>query len=273
MRCLRSPIGWLVSIYVVGILGFSIAYWKYDCDFYQTGATHEKFYKDASKSVISGLETGTRRCIELEAKEQQPPLPEFQPLVIIDDLTSSADAVIVNGRAGTKVIPPATPPQAPHFHKFQILIPYTEMKHLSQQLNHDPIPEFVPVQFSLVSGDPGQDVGDMAFDMLVKYSNAPNSAPRIQMPGEDIQALRDVIIAQRGTVDNLPDQLARMTYFSVVTQTTLGFGDITPVSRKMRITVGCQAVFGVVVVGLFLNAVAGRAAKKQSERLEEMIKR
>jgi hypothetical protein len=48
----------------------------------------------------------------------------------------------------------------------------------------------------------------------------------------------------------------RMTYFSATTITTLGFGDITPVTSAARAFVGVEAVAGVVLIGLFLNSVA-----------------
>jgi hypothetical protein len=53
----------------------------------------------------------------------------------------------------------------------------------------------------------------------------------------------------------------RMCYFSAISVTTLGFGDITPVSSTARLLVAIEAVFGVVFVGLFLNAVAQKWGK------------
>jgi voltage-gated potassium channel Kch len=50
----------------------------------------------------------------------------------------------------------------------------------------------------------------------------------------------------------------RMVYGSAVTVTTVGFGDITPVSSKARLLVGVEAVLGIVFIGLFLNALANR---------------
>lgn len=52
------------------------------------------------------------------------------------------------------------------------------------------------------------------------------------------------------------DHFLRMVYLSAVTVTTLGFGDITPVSESARALVGAEAVLGVVVIGLFLSALA-----------------
>jgi hypothetical protein len=48
----------------------------------------------------------------------------------------------------------------------------------------------------------------------------------------------------------------RMLYLSVVTITTLGFGDITPVSELARTLITAEAIAGVIVVGLFLLALA-----------------
>ena len=43
----------------------------------------------------------------------------------------------------------------------------------------------------------------------------------------------------------------RMLYLSATTITTLGLGDIVPVTDPARWAVGCEAVLGVILVGLF----------------------
>ncbi|MGS0824947.1 potassium channel family protein [Shewanella sp. 0m-8] len=43
-------------------------------------------------------------------------------------------------------------------------------------------------------------------------------------------------------------------YFSVVTITTLGYGEITPISDIGKLLISIEAIFGVIVIGLFLNA-------------------
>lgn len=58
-------------------------------------------------------------------------------------------------------------------------------------------------------------------------------------------------------------------YFSVVTITTLGFGDVYPVSSICRILVCLEVVIGVLLVGFYLNAFATEQAEfvnKQSEK-------
>jgi Ion channel len=58
-----------------------------------------------------------------------------------------------------------------------------------------------------------------------------------------------------------PGLLLRMWYFSATTVTTLGFGDITPVTSPARTIVGLEAISGVVLIGLFLNALARKSDK------------
>lgn len=48
----------------------------------------------------------------------------------------------------------------------------------------------------------------------------------------------------------------RMLYLSAVTVTTVGYGDIVPLTDTARIGVACEAILGIVLVGLFLNALA-----------------
>jgi Ion channel len=60
--------------------------------------------------------------------------------------------------------------------------------------------------------------------------------------------------------------LVRMCYFSAITITTLGFGDITPVSSLSRALVAIEAVCGVVLIGLFLNAVAQKWGTHRESR-------
>jgi len=50
----------------------------------------------------------------------------------------------------------------------------------------------------------------------------------------------------------------RMLYFSSVTVTTLGYGDIVPMTTKARILISIEAILGVLLIGLFLNSLSKR---------------
>jgi hypothetical protein len=57
----------------------------------------------------------------------------------------------------------------------------------------------------------------------------------------------------------------RMVYFSSVVITTVGFGDVVPISGLSRCLVALEAISGLLLFGLFLNAVASRAANLRGQ--------
>ncbi|MCF6323108.1 MAG: potassium channel family protein [Gammaproteobacteria bacterium] len=59
-------------------------------------------------------------------------------------------------------------------------------------------------------------------------------------------------------------------YFSAVTVTTLGYGDVLPVTSIGKVLAGIHAVSGVCIIGLFLNSLSERRAEriKELESLE-----
>lgn len=62
-------------------------------------------------------------------------------------------------------------------------------------------------------------------------------------------------------------------YFSTVTITTLGYGDITPKSDAAMMVVATQAILGVVVIGLFLSSLWQSFASRIEEQQEMSIKK
>ena len=53
-----------------------------------------------------------------------------------------------------------------------------------------------------------------------------------------------------------PEDWPRMVYFSAVTITTLGYGDIVPATTWARNAVALESVLGILTIGLFLNSLA-----------------
>lgn len=64
----------------------------------------------------------------------------------------------------------------------------------------------------------------------------------------------------------LDDNILTNLYYSAVTITTLGFGDVTPLNETAAVLVGAEAVLGVVVAGLFINQVALRKQEEEKKR-------
>ena len=60
----------------------------------------------------------------------------------------------------------------------------------------------------------------------------------------------------------------RMLYFSAVTSTTLGYGDIVPIGDIVRMLIIAQTIIGVVIIGFFINSV-GRRRRIRESRAEQ----
>ena len=102
---------------------------------------------------------------------------------------------------------------------------------------------------------------------------APATFPKLGTPfGEFLvvpqtieEELEKIARASEGDPSAAPDRFVRMLYLSASTLTTLGIGDIQPVTPLARVAVTAEAVIGLVLVGLFLNALASKAVRHRRD--------
>lgn len=59
-----------------------------------------------------------------------------------------------------------------------------------------------------------------------------------------------------GFPSDLSGNFWRMFYLSAVTITTLGYGDIVPITNLSRGLISLESILGIILIGLFLNALA-----------------
>jgi hypothetical protein len=82
--------------------------------------------------------------------------------------------------------------------------------------------------------------------------------PRLVVTGQVAEAMQSLYHAYAGDPSHISGLFGRMLYFSATIATTLGLGDIQPVSGHARNAVTVEAVLGILFAGLFLNAIARR---------------
>jgi hypothetical protein len=77
--------------------------------------------------------------------------------------------------------------------------------------------------------------------------------------------LRDQLIAYDNALNGFPSNstgnFERLLYLSAMTATTVGYGDIVPVTRTARLLVASEAVVEIILIGLFLNSLAVKARR------------
>lgn len=62
-------------------------------------------------------------------------------------------------------------------------------------------------------------------------------------------------INRKSFIYYIKHNFTRMFYLSMVTITTLGFGDIVPLTNVTRILIGLESTIGVVILGYFVNII------------------
>jgi Ion channel. len=81
--------------------------------------------------------------------------------------------------------------------------------------------------------------------------------------------------AKNGFPSGVSNNFERMFYLSAVTITTVGYGDIVPITSLARTLIALEAILGVVLVGLFLNSLSVRMSnsisKAEKEKEEEKM--
>ncbi|NQV21782.1 MAG: two pore domain potassium channel family protein [Rhodospirillales bacterium] len=50
-------------------------------------------------------------------------------------------------------------------------------------------------------------------------------------------------------------------YYTIITMTTLGFGDFTPTTSHGMLAASCQSLFGIVWLGLLVSIIIKRVSK------------
>jgi hypothetical protein len=77
-------------------------------------------------------------------------------------------------------------------------------------------------------------------------------------------ALKRFFGASIGDPLSQTDQFVRMLYFLATAATTVGFGDITPVTATARVWVTVEVVIEIVLIGIFLASLAGMREKSRT---------
>lgn len=69
-----------------------------------------------------------------------------------------------------------------------------------------------------------------------------------------------------GGLDSVHAQQGHFTYLSLVTLSTLGYGDITPVTQPARILAALEAIIGQLFIGVLIARLVGQQIKPRENK-------
>ena len=97
--------------------------------------------------------------------------------------------------------------------------------------------------------------------------------PKFQRHVYKLLAAGAVLLVATGTVvfSLLEDwSIVDAFYFSVVTATTVGFGDLTPDTDAAKLFTVVYIIFGISIIGTFLDARFKKRTYERGTRIEEV---
>ena len=85
---------------------------------------------------------------------------------------------------------------------------------------------------------------------------------RVALSAEQQALAAEILDADRGFPSGLEGRFSRMLYFSAVTITTVGYGDVVPLTTAARFFAALEATMGIILLGLFINSLAFRETRE-----------
>ena len=85
---------------------------------------------------------------------------------------------------------------------------------------------------------------------------------RVALTAEQQALAAEILDADRGFPSGLEGRFSRMLYFSAVTITTVGYGDVVPLTTAARFFAALEATMGIILLGLFINSLASRSDQR-----------
>lgn len=87
----------------------------------------------------------------------------------------------------------------------------------------------------------------------------------LEFPFEILKNIETFQKNLKGFPSSLSGTFLRMLYLSMVTITTLGYGDIVPLTNFARMFIGIESITGIVMIGWFATVLLNKFEKSKRE--------
>lgn len=250
-KCLLQP-GLLFTLYIVSIILFALLYNTFFSNqFYHSTLKYESQYQELKDTILEDLDSSIIRnfrswhrdstMIKIE-KEWFPAYLHIDK-IHLENLQVKDDEITFSGYFYSSDIwhmPPGKGRPTNYNYKFTL--------HSNSQTVKKP--SFYGETRELWAYSYPDNPIDAKYLIPKKDSLSP---PSIFLSDHQIENINTIIGYNNGIVKR--NSFVRMLYFSTVTISTIGYGDIAPINDGLRMLVGLEAIIGVVFIGLFINAV------------------
>ena len=254
----RIPSLVYAALFLLCIPVFATIFAAHSREFFHTTVVHEQGYQDLKDRITAGIHAAITRATATADPDN---------LVTQGAWSVDPDGLVVSdvsargGDLRLELVAPAVNAQAKASSSHVVTVLLSDLYGIEKEKEGRAYHYFMvlpedlgglPVPLSrLFPGDADYPSGKAAF------------LPVSQELARDVSAFLD---GARGFPSDEQGQFPRMLYFSAVTITTLGYGDIVPISDRARALVGVESVLGLILVGLFLNSLSHEHAEARERR-------
>lgn len=250
-----SPKVYLLT-YITTIIVFAAIYYFISDQFYHPYVR----YEEAMRSEATSLRVALTKSFRDSIKEHS---------IIADGVVLDSDSSIV-----TEVTPEGSEllvrlwiriiKQGPNYSETQFPL-LLRLKPVALSITRKPGEEALLTSFPEVDaqqGIPLPEVLSQVFgDIGVIRAGIRKAVQQIVITQDDLTRMRAFTAGFSGFPNRVPGVAGRMLYLSTVTITTVGYGDIVPLSGLARFLVGLEATLGIVLLGLFISSLTVQRKK------------
>ncbi len=254
----RIPSLVYATLFLACIPVFATIFAAHSREFFHTTVIHEQSYKDLKARLMQGIHGAITKATA--AADPDNMITQGAWSVDPDGLVVS-DVAARDGDLRLELVAPAVNAQAKASSAHVVSVILTDLYGIEKEK------EGKPVHYFLVLPD---DMGGLPVPLARLFpgdTNYPSDKaaflPVDHALARDVSAFLD---GAGGFPSDGQGLFPRMLYFSAVTITTLGYGDIVPISDRSRILVGVESVLGLILVGLFLNSLSHEQAEARERR-------
>ena len=257
-RILRQPITYFIT-YILLIPIFAFIFYLVPNDFYHSTVQHEPFIEKEKDDILDGLKNalvkklkGTNDIVKYKGYE-------------IRGSSLNTREWNVEGKFASFVfythIITSPPPKRLYWGvRMSFNINPVQYSHKDTMPGEKLIwiPEVIITLEQLGSTRLGSQLPPVPVTEVFDTYTAPvDRKQHMYLPIPDELSKKILAFAEgiQGRPAKLPGKFVRMLYFSAVTITTLGYGDIVPLTTRARILIIAESISGVILIGLFLHSL------------------
>jgi Ion channel len=255
----NKPHAWGIA-YFCTIIAFGLFYlFGIPNSFYAPYAQNDPDLTEDRLALTETIQAAVRRAYELDYKnalQLKYPPDGIIPSGASTELPTAEHLFVETSKDGAQLVftiswlgpSPYLRGSVPHLYPMITMI----IKKVVLSARNEPLVE-IAVDEKPYLLSPRQDVkaeGQSFFDAM--FREGPEK--HLAVSANEATKITRYLHGVQGRTNDFSNNVVRTIYFSVVVQTTLGLGDLLPMTTGARAAVGLQAILGIVIAGFFINS-------------------